>query len=148
LVKKGESFTQKLSTQEKLAFIATLAFWIGLAVNLTVVFTAPSVLNWLILIAYIYLVFVRHIMIGGKEWGIVLNSNNKPMPFTVIKLIDSNKNQMYARAVSDEKGRYMMIGKPGKYSLEGSANGERLSFKPSLLSIRKRKAIKEELVGN
>jgi uncharacterized delta-60 repeat protein len=147
LAKKQESLTQKIIQQKTFSGLIAMVFWLGLIINLLAVWFSPSLINGLILTAYLFLVFVRHFMVKNKEWGLVLNSNHKPLPFTILKLIDTTTNQMYARTISDENGRYMLIGKPGKYSLEGSTNGRPLNLKPSSLSLNQRQAIKEELRG-
>jgi len=53
-----------------------------------------------------------------REYGVVINSNGKPMSGVELNLIDVEYNRLVSRRVTDIRGRYQFMAPPGKYKIK------------------------------
>ncbi|HOX61006.1 MAG TPA: hypothetical protein PLV72_03310 [Candidatus Magasanikbacteria bacterium] len=99
-------------------------------------------------IALLRFVFLQPFMLIGrkrrKKWGTVYNSLNKlTIDLAIVRLIDRVNGRVVQSRVTDQKGRYYFVAKPGKYRIEVSKDG--FVFPTVLLSDMKTDSEKVDL---
>ncbi len=74
-------------------------------------------------LTYLQFLFTQPILLltrrRRQNWGIVYNSiTKKPLDLAIVRLFDANTNRLVTTRVTDRKGRYQFMAKPGRYYLE------------------------------
>jgi|GEM_PF-6173832 hypothetical protein len=97
--------------------VVNVLFWVGLCLVLINYFIDPQLISLLPLIPVLVAGFLRLAGLRLKPFGVVRDKFTKsPLAFSmlVLKNLDGAKETF---AVTDQKGRYFMLPKPGKYNL-------------------------------
>ena len=118
------SFFRIFFEKNSVKFLLASVFWTGFIVSVLIAFFFPSVINFIVVFAYVYMIAMRTFTSDDSQWGIVTNSSNVFQPFSNILLKDKNSDSLVARTISDEKGRYFLIANPGEYVISATSVGE------------------------
>ena len=127
-----------------LEFLTELIFWAGLTSSFILLFATFSALSIVTTLLYLHLLFIRNVFIQKLKWGKVINKNNKPIPFTALKLYNT-QDQLIARTISDEYGRYFLVANKGKYTLQAIESGSG-STKTYSVKLRSRGSVRKRVV--
>jgi hypothetical protein len=111
--RKIETYTSLFSVIKKDSFV--ILFYTGFIASLVVLYISPSILNGILAAIYTVLLIYR-LFFKKKNFGTVLNSLDKPVPFSMISLYgEQEPDRRISFAVSDVVGRYFLLAKNGNY---------------------------------
>jgi hypothetical protein len=100
-------------------------FYIGFVLSVILTAVDPNWFHIAITALYLPLFFFEYLGLSRTAWGETLLRKTKHMaPFASIKLLDPN-NQMTARTIADEYGRYYLIAPAGEYQMVAEFNDMR-----------------------
>ena len=99
----------------------------------------PNNLNYAVFLIYIILdslkiYFATHLL---KPFGKVTDETaNEPLPLTIVRIFDAEKNFLLATKVTDNLGRFDFLLTPGKYFLTCGRNGF-VTYKSEIITVQK-----------
>ncbi|MGW8185080.1 MAG: InlB B-repeat-containing protein [Candidatus Moraniibacteriota bacterium] len=100
------------------SFLWKSFFIAGFLFSFAVLLLYPNLWNYFIFSLYVLSVILSHLMLKKAAWGKILNEQGKMEAFATIKIFDRETDQLKARTISDEKGRYFLILDQGSYTME------------------------------
>lgn len=82
-----------------------------------------SALSAFNVLTYLYFLFSQPLLLLGRrkrlKWGIVYNALTKlPIELAVVRLIQADTKQVVQTRITDAKGRYSFLARPGRYRIE------------------------------
>jgi hypothetical protein len=115
-----EEIQTRVQTPENQAAVRTVVVPAVAAIALSNVGTAISFFN---LFNYLRFLFLQPILLLARrkrrKWGIVYNSLSKrPIDLAIVRLIHAQTNLVVQTRITDAKGRYSILARPGSYRLE------------------------------
>jgi hypothetical protein len=124
-------------------FIFKLFFLTGFIFSFVVLLLHQSLWNYSIFSLYILSAALSLAMSKKPAWGSIQNEQGKPEVFATVKIFDNQTNQLKARTITDEKGRYFLILDKGSYTMEiTSVSGRKYSQE---LSFNQRASLQKEV---
>lgn len=123
---------------------ASVFFYVGFAWSAFSALTIPKNrwFNLAMLVVYGVTAAIRWFATSKVGWGKVVGSQGSVAPFTTVRISDE-AGKLIARTVSDEFGRYSLILRKGKYTMEATGvKGE--SFQRQL-NVKKVSALKKNI---
>jgi hypothetical protein len=123
-----------------------ILFYAGFAFSAVNLLLKPNLLNLLILLFYILAAVIKNFALGKIDWGTVEGFAGKREAFTVIRVFDRLKNQMVARTVSDQIGRYFLIVDSGDYFIDATGVGG--NYWKSEIGSDAKRIYKEKIILN
>lgn len=106
-----------------------LSPWIlalGVILSVFTAALAPSLLSYIVLGIYAALIILKIIFreVFFKSFGWILDkSTDKPVPLSVVRLFEKNKNWLLATRVTDQDGRFNFLIGPGDYYVTAAKEG-------------------------
>jgi len=100
--------------------IITILFWAGFLFNLYLFITYPTVLNTIIFLVYSFIASLKTLYVSHPTLGVVRNKQGKAYSFASIKVLNQDTQELVARTITDQHGRYFMMLYPGNYSIQFS----------------------------
>lgn len=84
---------------------------------------AASAISGFSLLSYIYFLLTQPFLLIGRrrrnKWGVVYNSLSKlPIELAVVRLVHADTKRVVQTRITDSKGRYSFLVKPGRYRIE------------------------------
>lgn len=117
---------------------ATL-FYVGLFATLVALFLSPSTFMFnAVILGFYVIVFVCRLLIKIKNFGMITNSSNEPIPFSVVTLYDErNLEERLFFTVSDVLGRYCLFVDNGSYvmKIQGKESNKEAFSKALKISV-------------
>lgn len=100
-----------------------LAF--GTLVGIINVVIVPNAINYAGLLIYIILDTIKIYLSFNfiKPFGKVMDQVGRPVPLSVVRIFEEEKNLLLSTKVTDEEGRFNFLLSPGKYYLTCSKSG-------------------------
>ena len=99
----------------------------------------PNNLNYAVFFIYIALdsLKIYFAFYFLKPFGKVTDETaNEPLPLTIVRIFDTEKNFLLATKVTDNLGRFDFLLAPGRYYLSCSRNGF-LTYKSEIITVYK-----------
>ncbi len=117
---KGKKKLMKFySRREKIIKIMTdWMFRIGFLVSTVSLFLVPAPYNLIIFILYIILVFFKKFGPKPKALGSLIEGDNSPLSFAIVRVIDSDLNVEITNKVADKMGKYYCLVPKGRYYIK------------------------------
>jgi hypothetical protein len=112
---------------------------LGTLISVISLIIVPNGLNYATFFIYLALdglkiYFTVHLL---KPFGNVINeTSSDPLPLTVVRVFDEEKNWLLATKVTDEQGRFNFLLAPGKYYLTCNRDGF-LPYRSETLTLEK-----------
>lgn len=133
--------TQRIFKIKKiLSYIFLLS---GVIFSFGVLALSQSLLNYAVCGIYLLSIIISYGMNRGVAWATLTNQSGKPETFATIKIFNKDTNQLKARTITDEKGRYFLILDAGNYVIEiASVSGK--IYKQNF-SMKERQIFKKEV---
>lgn len=99
--------------------VITLFFVLGLVTSVMAIINNPTTLAWVVLCVYILFVviFVFIRIRNSKKFGYVRSTDGTLLSGLEIGLVEQEFDQLYAKRVTDNEGKYRFILPGGKYKL-------------------------------
>ena len=126
--------------------VFSFIFWVGLIFDVIICLFYPQLFNFIVLVIYIYVAFLKDIAWSKVKWGLVNDLRGVIQPFAVIKLFHQSNQALVTRTIADEEGRYFLVANKGNYFLQANTVGEQARVGNQRISILKRDSIKERVV--
>jgi len=142
IVLNQSKYPSKIILKKFLSFFFFIAFFI----NIIIFIINPNLTNGLILVGYLYFTFMKNFTLSDSKWGEVRNQENTVQPFAVVKLNHLGTDQIVARTITDESGRYYIIANRGKYQLQAKPAGERTKTGSLNINLPMRTSVKKKVI--
>jgi len=146
-----ESWTSIKSILASIIRILSFLFFLfGLITTVYALRNNPTTWTWIVFGLYILILGIYIFMSIGvrRNWGYVKNTNRETVSGIEIGLIEKEFGTLYAKRVTDDKGRYRFIVPSGKYELVLLTTGLSLvDFDKEIIEVKKDrvKVIKKNL---
>ena len=126
--------------------IITILFWAGFLFNLYLFITYPTVLNTIIFLVYSFIASLKTLYVSHPTLGVVRNKQGKAYSFASIKVLNQDTQELVARTITDQHGRYFMMLYPGNYSIQFSDMNNQLILQKNV-TFKDQGVFSEGVVG-